>query len=393
MKKIFVAIVVLMIAVSSYGQKDKYKFAQTYVGAQIDAFGGSNSPEYMAGRFLIGGTHFWQKADFYISIPLVTTQISGEDRHYSEGVITGFRYIPFGLSRKGPRPFVGVQWLTPEMRIGDGALFENSKFGLEAGLNIAFGSLYTLELSAHHVFNNEVNYAITREGSALVEAPDFGLSIALKKYFDTTANLSSEKSKAYVKQRYDGFAKEGKLSTWNVAIGLSANVSVSDVPLLDRYAFLPNRPPLTLYPDIAVGYYFHKMDAGVRVAWRPINLQDEAYGLEYSIRQQRLGLEGFKFLFDYKGFVPFLGFSVGTDFINAEITDGELPTIQDKYSALSYGITFGWDIRPTDTEAWILRTNLRYLIQSDSNVDIVNATGRNLEINFIQMVIYPSRWN
>ena len=393
MKRIFAAYVALMISVSSHGQKDKYKFAQTYVGAQFDAFGGSKFPEYNAGRFIIGGTHFWQKADFYISVPLFTAQLRGEDRHYNEGVITGFRYIPFGLSRTSPRPFVGAQWLTPEMRIGDGALFEKSRFGLEAGLNIAFGSLYTLELSAHHVFNNDVNYAISREGSAQIHAPDFGLSIALKKYFDTTANLSSEKSKAYVKQRYDGFAEEGKLSTWNMAIGLSANVSVSDVPVLDAYAFMPNRPPLALHPDIALGYYFHKMEASVRLSWRPMNLKDEAYGLEYNFRQHRFGFEGFKFLFDYKGFVPFLGFSVGTDFIDSEIKDGELPTIQEKYSTLSYGITFGWDIRPTDTEAWVLRTNLRYLIQSDSTVNIVNTTGRNLEINFIQMVIYPSRWN
>ncbi|MCZ4408232.1 hypothetical protein O3Q51_05400 [Cryomorphaceae bacterium 1068] len=392
MEKIFAAIVILMTSVSGYGQKDKYKFAQTYVGAQLDAFGGSNSPEYMAGRLLMGGTHFWQKADFYISIPLFTSRIGGEDWHYSEGVITGFRYLPFGLSRKGPRPFIGVQWITPELRIGDGPLFETSRFGLEVGLNIVFGSFYTLELSTHHVFNNEVNYAISREGSAPIEASDFGLSIALKKYFDTTANLSSEKSKADVKQRYDGFAEEGKLSTWNVAIGLSANVSVSDVPMLEAYDFMPDRPPLTLYPDVAVGYYFHELDAGVRASWRPMKLQDEAYSLDYIIRQHRLGLEGFKFLFDYKGFVPFLGFSVGSDYIKAEINDGDLPKIQDDYSALSYGISFGWDIRPTDTEAWILRTNLRYLIQSDSNADIANATGRNLEINFIQMVIYPSRW-
>ncbi|MGB6037968.1 MAG: hypothetical protein WBG42_16955, partial [Cryomorphaceae bacterium] len=290
-------------------------------------------------------------------------------------------------------PFVGAQWITPELRIADGPLFETSRFGLEAGLNIAFGSFYTFELSAHHVFNNEVNYSLSREGRARFEAPDLGLSIALKKYFDTTANLSSENAKAYQKQRYDGFAKEGKLSTWNVAIGLSANVSVSDVPMLEAYDFMPDRPPLTVFPDVAVGYYRHKLDAGIRASWRPMVLADQAYGLDYHIRQNRLAIEGFKFLFDYKGFVPFVGFSVGNDFINVEINDGELPPVKDSYSALSYGITFGWDIRPTETESWILRSNLRYLIQSDSNVDIANATGRNLEINFIQMVIYPGRWN
>jgi len=392
MKKSFAAMVVLMISVSVCGQKDKYTFAQTYIGAQTNTLGGLNSPEYMAGRFLIGGTHFWQKADFYISIPLFTSRIGGEDWRYSEGVITGFRYLPFGLSRKGPRPFAGAQWITPELRVGDGPLFETSRFGLETGLNIAFGSLYTLELSAHHVFNNQVNYSISREEKNRFETPNFGLSIALKKYFDTTSSLSSENAQAYQKKRFDGFAKEGKLSAWNLAIGLSANVSTSDVPMLEAYDFIPDKPPLTVFPDVAVGYYSHKLDGGIRASWRPMTLTDQAYGVHYRIRQHRLAIEGFKFLFDYKGFVPFVGFSLGNDFINAELIDGELPKIQDDYSALSSGITFGWDIRPTETESWILRTNLRYLIQSDSNVDILNATGRNLEVNFIQMVIYPDRW-
>lgn len=393
MKSGFVVIVVLMVSVSVNGQKDKYQFAQTYIGAQFDAVGGSNSPEYIAGRFLIGGTHFWQKADFYISIPMFTSRIGGDDWHYGEGVITGFRYLPFGLSRKGPRPFLGAQWITSELRIGDGPLFETSRFGLEAGLNIAFGSFYTIELSAHHVFNNNVSYAVSRESRAKIESPDFGLSIALKKYFDTTSGLSSENAKTYQKQRRKSFDEEGKLSTWNVAIGLSANVSMSDVPMLDLYDFMPDRPPLTLYPDVALGYYLHELDAGIRASWRPMSLSEQAYGLDYQVSQHRLALEGFKFLFDYKGFVPFLGISFGSDFIKAKLRDGELPEVEENYSALSYGITFGWDIRPTETEAWILRTNLRCLIQSDSNVDIVNATGRNLEINFIQMVIYPSRWN
>ncbi|HKK38240.1 MAG TPA: hypothetical protein VJ949_02360 [Cryomorphaceae bacterium] len=393
MRKFLATLLSIFISVWLFAQKDKYKFAQTYIGAQADWIGGSSEYEFVAGRFLIGGTHFWQKADFYISIPLFTSGVSGDEQHYSEGVITGFRYLPFGLSRKGPRPYVGVQWLTPELRMGEGPLFETSRFGIETGLNIAFGKLYTLELSFHQVFNNEIDYAISRESRKQLDAPEFGLTIGLKKYFDMTSNLSSDEAQAHIKRRYDGFAEAGKLSTWSVAIGLSANVAVSDVPVLEQYEFIPDRPPLALHPDLALGFYLHKIDAGVRAAWRPIHLSDQAYGLDYSIRQHRLALEGFKFLIDYKGFVPFVGFSVGNDFIGAAVSDGELPEIKETYSAFSYGVTFGWDIRPTDTEAWVLRTNLRYLIQTGTNAESANASGNNLEINFIQMVIYPKRWN
>lgn len=382
----------MLLTATVFAQKDRYEFAQTYVGAQFDVLGGSEAPEFIGGRFLIGGTHFWQKADFYISFPLFTTAIEDTDREYGEGVVTGFRYLPFGLSRRGPRPFFGLQWLTPDFRIDDGPLFEKSRFGLEAGLNIAFGSLYTLELSAHHILNQDMYYPTSREISSTVNPPDLGVSIALKKYLDTTSNLSTPESKAYQKDRYDDFKRRGKLSTWNVGIGISANVTTKDISALEAYPFLPDRPPLSIYPDIVAGYYFHDIDGGIRASWRPVNSGDEAYGLEYSIRQHRLGFEAFKFLFDYKGFVPFVGVTAGLDLIDFDLSDVDGTRLEESYSTASYGITFGWDIRTTETDPCILRTNLRYVFQSDPSGGL-NLSAEHLEINFIQLVLYPGRWN
>jgi hypothetical protein len=392
MKRLVLLINFVIWTISTCAQKSQYDFAQTYFGLQTDAIGGGQSPTFGAARFLIGGTHFWQKADFYVSFPLFSARLDGDDWDYSEGVITGFRYLPFGFSRNGPRPFIGGQWITPSLRIGDGPEYENSRFGLEGGLNMAFGSLYTLELSGHYLFNNDAFYPTSRNKNAMVQAPEYGISLAVKKYMDTTSSLKSPESKAYVKKRYDEFGQRGSLSTWNVAIGVSANVTLSDLEFLSDYEFMPDRPPLSVYPDVAVGYYFNELDAGIRASWRPMKLSDNAYGFEYELRQQRLALEGFKFLFDYKGFAPFLGFSVGNDFINTQVRDGELPAMTDSQSVLSYGITFGWDIRPTKTQSTILRTNLRYIVQGSDPGSMASVTGNHLEINFIQMVIYPSRW-
>ncbi|MCH2216080.1 MAG: hypothetical protein MK086_13005 [Flavobacteriales bacterium] len=384
--------ILTFLSTAATAQKDPYKFAQTYFGLQADGLIGSDTPNLGSARFLIGGTHFWQKADFYISIPLVTRSLEGDNSDYKEGVITGFRYIPFGFSRKMPRPFIGAQWLTPEIRLSDGPRLEKSRFGIEGGFNLAFGSLYTVEVSGHYLFDNDLYYPTSRESIRMITAPSYGISVAFKKYLDSTAGLSSPESKAYVQKHFETFEEEGRLSTWNFAIGLSANVAVSDLDFLKEYSFMPNRPPLSLYPDIALGYYFHELDAAIRVSWRPMKLSDEAYGLSYEVRQHRLAIEGFKFLFDYHGFLPFLGLSVGNDFVNAELIDGELAKEEGQYTALSYGITFGWDIRPTRIQNMILRTNLRYTLQSNKNVGAIGASGNNLEINFIQFVIYPSRW-
>lgn len=373
-------------------QRDRYKFAQSYLGLQTDVIGGADSPELVSGRILLGGTHFWQQADFYLSFPLFNANLNEEAWDYSEGIITGFRYIPFGLSRKAPRPFVGVQWLTPSFRIGDGPNLEKSRWGVEAGLNWVFGSFYTLELSARHIFNQDVIYPISREATAPAQLPDFGLSIAVKKYIDTTAGNSSPEAQKYRKKRYEQFEEEGRLSTWSFGIGLSANISTSDLDFLRDYPFLPNRPPLNVYPDIVAGYYFHKQDAAVRASWRPMKQSDQAYGLDYSLRHHRFSLEAFKFLFDYKGFAPFLGLNIGYDYLNMELRDAEGNDISENYGTPSYGISFGWDIRTSETDPFILRTNLRYVIQSESESGEINLSGSHLEINFIQIVLYPSRW-
>ena len=109
MRTVVAILIFAFFGKAGVAQKDQYKFAQTYFGVQVDGLVGTDTPDFGSARFLIGGTHFWQKADFYISIPLITRSLDGDDSEYAEGVITGFRYIPFGLSRKGPRPFIGAQ--------------------------------------------------------------------------------------------------------------------------------------------------------------------------------------------------------------------------------------------------------------------------------------------
>ena len=393
MRSLITFALILICSTLTWAQKDRYKFAQTYIGTQADVIGGADSPEFISGRFLIGGTHFWQKADFYISFPLITLALEDTNWDFGEGVITGFRYIPFGLSKKGPRPFFGVQWLTPDFRIDNGPVIERSKFGIQGGLTLAFGSLFTLEVSGHHVLNQDVYYPTSRMQSQTFNPPDFGVSLGIKKYMDTTSNLSKSEVQEFQRQRYSRFEEEGKLSTWSIGIGLSANVSTSDIPALRAYDFLPNRPPLSLFPDVVAGYYFHKADAAIRASWRPLKLSDKAYGLDYEIRQNRIGIEAFKFLFDYKGFVPFLGVTAGMDYLDYEIADIEGPGFSGTYSTFSYGIAFGWDIRVTETDPYILRTNLRYIFQSDPSGNELNVSGQHLEINFIQLVLYPGRWN
>ena len=59
--------------------------------------------------------------------------------------------------------------------------------------------------------------------------------------------------------------------------------------------------------------------------------------------------------------------------------------------AHGYGLVFGWDIRLSEVDFLILRTNLRYTPDLGHKIDGKSYTSRQIEFNFIQLVLYPQR--
>jgi hypothetical protein len=98
-------------------------------------------------------------------------------------------------------------------------------------------------------------------------------------------------------------------------------------------------------------------------------------------------------LFDYHGFVPFVGPIISYESLSFEETDLGVKVRDVSDDMLGLGVTFGWDIRPNDLQSWVLRTNLRYYpgLQLDIPGTEETVPFRNLEFNFIQLIIYPGR--
>ena len=110
------------------------------------------------------------------------------------------------------------------------------------------------------------------------------------------------------------------------------------------------------------------------------------------LKRSSIGLEVTKFLFDYHGFVPFVGPYVGYETLSFEENfEGQL-THDVTDEQIGYGIAFGWDIRPNRLQTWILRTNLRWFpdlklqIEGDAEISFDNV-----EFNFIQLILFPGR--
>ena len=151
MKNLLISLALITISTSGISQENKnnrYQFAHTYFGIENEFLPQSSSfsvlnndgvfkskklPSFSSTRLVIGGTHFWDHADFYISIPLLEIALNGsKDAKISNGVLTGFRYFPLKIKPNSIRPFIGAGFAGANFRSkgaqGEGPTDNNSQW-------------------------------------------------------------------------------------------------------------------------------------------------------------------------------------------------------------------------------------------------------------------------
>jgi hypothetical protein len=241
--------------------------------------------------------------------------------------------------------------------------------------------------------HNERTFYADRTTPYTLELPQSYLSIGIVKYFEGTLREEADMQSGRTKRLEDKFRKEGKLNSFSIAAAPSGSYFLLAPKLDDPLRRSLPRHKGNFVWDFGVGYLFH--DAGIHlgVSYRDYTSRVESYDLEHLIRRRSIALEAFKFLWNYNGFVPFLGPSISYErWATGEFEgDTQLGQTQRK-QMISPGIIFGWDILASPLETWVLRTNLRYypfqkILGTDGNISRVDQ----FEFNFIQLVIYPNR--
>jgi hypothetical protein len=379
-------------------KRDRYKMASSYIGIEagwLNAFQvnaiGQTPPSFGFARVTLGGLHFWSRADFYISFPLATRPIGERNGfEYTEGIITGGRYIPFGLRRGTPSPYVGINWTTPRLRIGEGSQKRSDRFGIDAGFTTLLGKSTTLEMGVRYVFNQEQTYFTSIDTKKTITPPEWGIHIGLKKYVDFTASYSTEAGKKYVADNYEKLQADKGLSGWTIQFGPSVALGLQPTNFGPEFGHLENKPS-TFYPDMGLGYYFDKPDMSINLSFRPMVFKGNSFGDTYKDQQFHLHVEGFKVLFDWNGFAPFLGVFAGLTHHNFDASLGQTDVMIRETNPTG-GIIFGWDIRPSKIDWYYLRTNLRYTPLPAFGGEMEPFVTNQLEINFIQFVFFPHRF-
>jgi hypothetical protein len=415
------------------------RFAQMYLGAdlQTQLAGGSTTflgtdgeqvttafTPRIAPRLTVGGMHFWGHADFYVTFELpgtstrapssLNTNNQNFTAQYALGVETGARVYPWRVERDAVRPFVGFSWSsgwfhqTNAVQAGErgsdgsGVRSEVGRVAIQTGAAYQLGDWIIEGGLRWFPAPRTLQYALSRSEFADVTLPNAAIWLGAKFTFETTLPDGMDTSaEAAFEERVRRYANKRRaasprgLDSWTVAAGPSAiftlgNAGADSYNASQRpYLAETHRIPVTA--DVGVGYYSESLDAQFNLAFRPMRSSLSAYGVTQTLDRMALQLEAYKFLFDYHGFVPFVGIAAGREFLRVRETMDSQTVTDVQQQNWSAGVVFGWDIRPSGNENWLLRTNLRYTPNVRLNLDKGAIAVPDFEFNFIQVVLFLDR--
>lgn len=414
----------LIISNVSFGQTDstytfKYisrstKFAWTTFGGDFLMLGSGStsfsdngiarqvdfSPTFFP-RLTIGGIHFWGHADFYVNFPLsflAFRQKSTELKNleYRQGIETGLKIYPLALRQGKVRPYIGASFrllsFKQELKGANfqygGTEFQKMIFPVQVGLSY---------VSSKYIFNSGLNYQtlqnidnyITQNDIGKVQLNPISFQLGITRYIDTDRSLRSPKGVEQENLKYKILEQEKRLSSWYWGLGPSAGLQMSKSSYLEEnYPHLYDNFIGGIMPDITFGRFFNKPDMNVGFSYRTLGSTLQGFDDKVSIRRHSIMLESYKNLFNWLGFVPFVGLTASIENLNVNVNEQKY--IETKPAV---GFIFGWDIRVTKTGTSLLRTNLRWTPNLHIAIDNKKMMFDNLEFNFIQWVQFIGRKN
>ncbi len=400
------------LAQSYLTNKSKYHFAQGAMGLDfqfISRTGITHTLQngtkkqyqyggYVVPKLMIGGLHFWGHADIAFSFPVgeIGKKVDSLDINFSDFEIMTFKYYPWAIHKNKLRPYVGTSANINTLEQQGSGQYQKYYGGKEYSFNlpVQVGLSYQKGnwlLTTDCKFNTNRNRTLyaNRSETTNMQFPLYAVSVGVRKLFESTAPKFEQKYKdGSMKKDYED--NQHKLNAFSFALGLSSSIHTSNYNI-ENSKFISKRPG-AFFPEFGLGYYLNKPDIQFNLAYRKSSSYEQGFGVIHQYSRQSLTLEAYKFLFDYKGFVPFLGLGVGKENLSFKETDFNKIVIEASGSKISPNITFGWDIRYHRLNWLMLRTNMRYY----PNLFINSSQGKikfnQIEMNFIQAVIYPQRF-
>lgn len=387
--------------------RSRLSFAQLALGADMLALPAAQTQTRLGGvpgaqsvpaigipRLIVGGTHFWGWAEFYLAIPLrrATLGAAGETgAEWGPDVETTARFYAGPIAPGRVRPFVGVglgSVSVRETRAGEAGPTVTARIVVpSAGIALATrGRLF--EAGVQLLRPGALNSPIDGSTAGAFRFPGAAVWVGAKWWVDGTSNPGA---RAQLEREGDGearFRREGIPAGFFVGAGpTSAWALGQSTHNVAGASALPGRDPNARSIEFTGGWHFPAARLSVAVPLRRFTTTQRAFGIAQERQRHVVSVEALRFLGDYVGFVPFAGVTLGFEQHRFREQVGRALPVTIEESRLRPGLVVGWDIRPTRNERLVLRTNLRYT--PGTTLDIPTRGTLKLpdfEFNFIQLV-------
>lgn len=262
-------------------------------------------------------------------------------------------------------------------------------FPLNAGISYQKGS-FLFNLDAKLNLNSKREIYVNRTQTTTMFLPNYMVSFGVRKLFEgTVPQFEKRFENGSMKKEYK--KTKGKLNAISFNIGLSSSVYISSSEYNQNIRKYVSKTPSQVFPEFGIGYYLDKPDLHFNLAYRNFTSTGQGFGIEQLYARKSITFEAFKFLLDYKGFVPFVGLGVSREAIGFMETDFGAKTVVASQTKFTPNLTFGWDIRYHRNNWFMFRTTMRYYPFLYLNSQVGEINFNQLELNFIQAVFYPQR--
>lgn len=385
------------------------RFAQLTLGGDILAVaGGQSTLDGLSRRFgtglqprvTIGGLHFWGHADFYVTFPLLafaTQPDFASQFSQTEGVETGLKIYPWAIRPGRLRPYAGISFQPYSLKYrateanpsGKPARYDRFISPIQAGLTYATRK-WLFMANVRYYGRRQFSYYESPTQRAVVRPDPIRFSVGVLRYIDTDLGLATSRGIRQQNIMHHILKENKRLDAWYFGVGPSAALQMSQSPYFkNQYPYLVDQMLNSfLIPDLSLGRYFSKPDLNVGLSTRSMFFRVNAFDTKIRLQRHSFALESYKFLFNYHGFVPFVGPMISMEYLSLQ-ENGLKTATAFKPAA---GVVFGWDIRVTKTGTSLLRTNLRYAprlrLKAPGDHDVMF---NHLEFNFIQYVTFIGR--
>ncbi len=392
----------------------RHRFAQSVFGLELATLPGGESailnsdgivpynlePQIWP-RLHIGGLHFWGHAEFYFNIafskPFATD--FRDMRYFAYQMeIFGTKIYPWRIEKNKLRPYAGfspslVAFRQSVGKVNTGPLYSHTFISLLGGLSY-YKKGWQIEAGfSYSTGEKRFAYYLDKNTTFASRLSPYTFWFGIRKVLETTIAMEKPYRNGLTEKRYARLKELKKQNSFFVGVGpSSAFLTAKSDYLVSERPYLGKKSLGSIFPEAVAGYHFAKIRTHVLAVFRMNSSKWTAYGTKAKAQRIAAGFEAHAQLFDYHGFVPYVGISGGYEKLSYDEWENGVKQISADKEKLAAGIVFGWDIVPDKLQPFILRTNLRYF--HDLGIDMDNGKKISLdqlEFNFIQFVYYPTR--